>query len=310
MALLHLAARFGRACLVLGLVAGLALPGVAAALKPWLGELVAALLFLTAVRVGPRAALGGIGLLRRSLGMVVVLQLAAPLLALAVVTILGISGAGFAMAVVLVLAAPSITGSPNFAIMTGHDPAPAMRLLVLGTVLFPLTALPVLWGLPGVAGIGEVLGASQRLIVVILGAVGAGFFLRRVWLPDLGEVGRTRLDGLAAIFLGVVVVGLMAAIGPLARSDPGQLAGWLAGAFAVNWGLQIFTFGLLRRRTMPELVPVSIIAGNRNIALFLIALPEAVMDPLLVFIGCYQIPMYLTPVLLKRLYDQFSSRAG
>lgn len=310
MALLHLAARFGRACLVLGLVAGLALPGVAAALKPWLGELVAALLFLTAIRVGPRAALGGIGLLRRSLGMVVVLQLAAPLLALAVVTILGISGAGFAMAVVLVLAAPSITGSPNFAIMTGHDPAPAMRLLVLGTVLFPLTALAVLWGLPGIGGIGAVLGASQRLIVVILGAVGAGFFLRRVWLPDLGEVGRTRLDGLAAIFLGVVVVGLMAAIGPLARSDPGQLAGWLAGAFAVNWGLQIFTFGLLRRRTMPELVPVSIIAGNRNIALFLIALPEAVMVPFLVFIGCYQIPMYLTPVLLKRLYNQFSSRAG
>ena len=34
------------------------------------------------------------------------------------------------------------------------------------------------------------------------------------------------------------------------------------------------------------------------------------MVPFLVFIGCYQIPMYLTPVLLKRLYNQFSSRAG
>ncbi len=49
-------------------------------------------------------------------------------------------------------------------------------------------------------------------------------------------------------------------------------------------------------------VPVSIIAGNRNIALFLVALPTATTDPVLVFIGCYQIPMYLTPILLRRFY--------
>ncbi len=49
-------------------------------------------------------------------------------------------------------------------------------------------------------------------------------------------------------------------------------------------------------------VPVSVVAGNRNIALFLVALPAAVTDPVLVFIGCYQVPMYLTPVLLGRFY--------
>ena len=44
--------------------------------------------------------------------------------------------------------------------------------------------------------------------------------------------------------------------------------------------------------------------GNRWIvvALFLVALPQATTDPLLIFIGCYQIPMYLTPVLLGRFY--------
>ncbi len=51
-------------------------------------------------------------------------------------------------------------------------------------------------------------------------------------------------------------------------------------------------------------MPFSIIAGNRNIALFLIALPSEVTDPLLLFIGCYQIPMYLTPIILQQLYKQ------
>jgi hypothetical protein len=49
-------------------------------------------------------------------------------------------------------------------------------------------------------------------------------------------------------------------------------------------------------------VPYAIIAGNRNVALFLAALPAAQTEPLLLFIGCYQIPMYLTPLLFGRLY--------
>ena len=44
------------------------------------------------------------------------------------------------------------------------------------------------------------------------------------------------------------------------------------------------------------------IAGNRNIALYLVALPAATTDPLLIFIGCYQIPMYLTPIVMHRFY--------
>ena len=48
--------------------------------------------------------------------------------------------------------------------------------------------------------------------------------------------------------------------------------------------------------------PLAIVAGNRNIALFLTALPSTITDPLLLFIGCYQVPMFLTPIMLNRLY--------
>ena len=48
--LLHIVARNGRLCLVAGLLAGLALPGVAAALRPSLPALVAVLLFLLSLR--------------------------------------------------------------------------------------------------------------------------------------------------------------------------------------------------------------------------------------------------------------------
>ena len=48
--------------------------------------------------------------------------------------------------------------------------------------------------------------------------------------------------------------------------------------------------------------PLALAAGNRNIAIFLVALPPEVLAPLMIFIGCWQLPMYLTPMLLPRLY--------
>lgn len=48
----------------------------------------------------------------------------------------------------------------------------------------------------------------------------------------------------------------------------------------------------------------AIVAGNRNMGLFLAALPAAVMEPVLLYLGCYQISIYLTPLLMKPLYGE------
>ena len=39
-----------------------------------------------------------------------------------------------------------------------------------------------------------------------------------------------------------------------------------------------------------------------SVVVFLVALPPEVIAPLMIFIGCWQLPMYLTPILLPRLY--------
>lgn len=302
MALLRLLARRGRIVLVLGLVAGLASPAAAVALRPWIGELVALLLAITAFRVGPEAALGGLTKIRRGVAAVLALQVAAPLVALGLLAAAGLMETPFALASVLMLSAPSVTGSPNFATMVGADPAPAVRVLTLGSALFPITVLPILWLLPQLGGFSAALGASLTLIAVILGAVGAGFLARRLWRREIDAASVEALDGMSALVLAVVVVGLMAAIGPLLRTDPLTLLQWMAAVLALNFGLQIAAYTILRRARFTDAAPVAIIAGNRNIALFLIALAGPVTDPLLIFIGCYQIPMYLTPLLLGRLY--------
>ncbi len=264
--------------------------------------MVVLLLVVTGIRVGARAAIGSLAGIRQTLLGICALQLVLPLLALAMFSAAGLLSWPLALAVALMLSAPSVTGAPNFAIMVGQDPAPGMRLLILGTLLFPITTLPslILLDLTG-GGAVSAMFLAFGLLASILGAVGAGFAIRARF-PYLGDSQpRSVLDGLAAILLGVVVIGLMSAVGPLLRENPVSLALWVVIVLVINFALVIGTFFILRRSGAAMPVATAIYAGNRNIALFLIVLPEEAVAPLLIFIGCYQIPMYLTPFLLARL---------
>lgn len=296
MPLFLFAAKHARWCLVLGLLAGVTLPGLAAAIKPWLPTLVAALLLLSALRIGPKAALGNLTDIRRTATLLIIYQLALPLALLGLLLIFGFASSTMGLAIVLLLAAPSISGSPNFTALMGFDPAPPMRLLILGTAVFPITVMPVFWFTPGLGDPGIVVQATLRLILVILFAAGVGFAVRLLWQPSAEHI--RAIDGASALTLGVIVVGLMAAVAPALTSEPLSLAKWLALACAVNFGLQVLAFKAMRSPGE------AIVAGNRNIALYLVALPASIIDPLLIFIGCYQIPMYLTPMIMARLYRQ------
>jgi len=101
---------------------------------------------------------------------------------------------------------------------------------------------------------------------------------------------------------------LMSAIGESWRNSPLILLQTMVFAFAVNFGFQFIGSFFWGRAFGEEFdVPMSVISGNRNIALYLTALPVSVTEPLLAFIGCYQFPMYLTPLLLRRFYHRRKS---
>ncbi|MBX2824680.1 MAG: hypothetical protein KTR33_08115 [Gammaproteobacteria bacterium] len=302
--LLAFCARNARWVLVAGLLAGLALQSVADLFKPSIPWLIALLLFTASFRIGHHSALGALSKLRRHFEITLIMQLCLPLLLLLVVVAFGWTGV-YVTAMLLVAAAAPISGSPNLVIMLGHEPAAALRQLVVGTALLPLTALPVFLWLPELGELRAVMLACLRLLLVITMAAAAGFALRAWWKPDINDTEIQSVDGLSAILMAVVVVGLMSALGYALRHDPLSLVLMLVFVFVLNFGLQWVGSRVWRGRYGGEYaVPLSVISGNRNVALYLTALPASVTDELLLFVGCYQFPMYLTPMLLRRFYHQ------
>ncbi|KIN65528.1 Membrane protein [Sulfitobacter noctilucae] len=301
--ILWLASTHARSCLLIGLAAGLLLLSVAARFVPWLPHMVAILLTVTALRIGHRAAMGAVGDLRWGLGSVLALQMAVPLILLGVLSLAGWGDTPAALAIVLTSAAPAITGSVNLALLLHLDAGRMMQILVLGTAAFPLTVLPVLALLPQAGPAAQVIWAALNLLLIIVLATGLGFILRERLFPVPSEGQIKALDGLSVLAFSIIVVGLMAALTPALLRDPWAVAKWAVLAFAISYLLQMFTLLALRRSPLRAVAgPLAIGAGNRNIAIFLVALPGDVLAPLMVFIGCWQLPMYLTPMLLPRLY--------
>ena len=301
--ILWLASAHARLRLMAGLAAGLLLPSLARAMVPWLPHMVAALLTITALRIGHRAAMGAARDLRWGLAAVAVLQLAVPLVLLFVLSMFGLQNTPAALATVLASAAPAITGSVNLALILRLDGGRMMQILVLGTAAFPITILPILAALPQLGPASDVIFSAIKLLVVILISTAIGFCLR-AWIFPRPTDGQVRaLDGASILAFSFIVVGLMAALNPALRSDPWAVAKWAMLAFTISYALQALTLITLRRTALhPVAGPLAIGAGNRNIALFLVTLPAEVLAPLMVFIGCWQLPMYLTPILLPRLY--------
>lgn len=302
---LRLAASYGRYILVGSLIAGLASSTLNSLIKPHIDILIVMLLFAACLRVGPRQMIGAVKDIQAGLVFTVLLQVVIPLIIVAISEATGIRNE-LTFALVLFTAASALSGSPHLVTLLGFDPAPALRQVVISTALLPLTTMVVFMFLPQLGGASAIIQASLKLLAIISVSAIAAFFIRAKFLTSPSNRQLELIDGASTILMAIVVVGLMAAIQKEVQINPQNVLVTLLVACLANFGFQIIAaFALSKTQSSQYVVPIGVIAGNRNVALFLTALPPTTIEPLLLFIACYQIPMYLTPIIMKRFYRQF-----
>jgi BASS family bile acid:Na+ symporter len=106
----------------------------------------------------------------------------------------------------------------------------------------------------------------------------------------------------------VVLYGFGVMDGMLARllAEPTWVLGGLALAFAGNFGMNAATalaFAAAGRRLA---LAGGLLAGNRNMALYLAVLPAATDERILLFFALCQFPLFLSPFLLRPAYRRIT----
>jgi BASS family bile acid:Na+ symporter len=296
--------RQGTRAVAVSLLAGLALPWLAALMKPAFTPSVLVLLCLAFLRVDP-------GALRRRFarpGLVIAaaawMMVATPIACGLALSVLGLER-GLLVALLFQAAAPPVVASSALAALMGLDAALALAVLTACAVATPVTAAAFAALFLGSAMDLSPLALGLRLFAMLAGAAGLAALLRRAagqsWIERQSE----RIDGLSVIALFCFAVAVMDGVVAQTLARPQVVLGLLALAFATSLGLGLATAAVFWRAGRTAALTLALSAGLRNLGVMVAGAGGGVPALTWLYIAMVQFPVYLLPYLLKPLLGRF-----
>ncbi len=306
--ILALVGRHAPAVLAAGVFLGLAWPDLASALAPALVPSVFLLLALALLRLDWRevavfARRGG-----TSLALVAWLLLVSPVLMWLVVEALA-PPAALAAALVMMAGSSPIISAIAFAQLLRLDAALAVIAVVLSTVAVPVVLPPMALLLMGLEIEIGLAAFMARLLVLVGGAVAVAWAVRRIVGGDRIAAAGDGLDGATVVLLLVFAVAIMDGVTAAAIERPGQVALYVAAAFAANLGLQAAGAAAFSWLGRAEALTAGLATGNRNMAILLASLAGTDNFDIALFFAVGQLPIYILPMMLAPLYRRLTRTA-
>jgi BASS family bile acid:Na+ symporter len=300
--------RQGTRAVAISIFLGLAVPPLAALLKPFVPEAIFLLLCLAFLRVHPSHLRAYVVrprllLLGTAWVMVVIPALLTPLF---MAFALHERAPGLFLALLLQAAAPPIMAAPAFAALMGLDAALSLAILIASTVATPFTAPTFAELFAGTALTLSPLGLGLRLLLLLAGAAAVAGALR--WLAGNRwvEAQKDRIDGINVILLFVFAVAVMDGVVARFLADPLYVVGLIALIFGLTLFLVAATTLVFARLGLGRAFTLGLAAGQRNMGLMLAATGGAVPELTWLYFGLAQFPIYLLPALLRPLARRLS----
>jgi BASS family bile acid:Na+ symporter len=298
--------RQGTRAVALSLFAGLALPWLAAAMKPAFTPSVFVLLCLAFLRVEP-------GALRRRfarpaivLAAVAWMMVATPLACGPLLAALGLDR-GLLVALTFQVAAPPVVASSALAALMGLDAALALAVLAACAAATPATAAVFAALFLGGATDVSPIELGVRLFAMLGGAAGLAMLIRyaagQPWVERQSE----RIDGLSVIALFVFAVAVMDGVVAQAVDNPLLLLGLIALALTTSLVLGATTALVFWRAGRTVALTLALAAGLRNLGVMVAATGGRVPELTWLYIAMAQFPVYLLPHLLKTALARYDS---
>ncbi len=302
--------RQGTRAVALSVFAGLALPPLAALMKPGFTPSLFALLCLAFLRVDPGELRAHFARPRLVLAAAAWMMVATPLACGLALAAGGLDAApGLMVALIFQAMAPPVTSSPALAALMGLDAALALASFVACAAAAPATTALFAALFLGPATPISAPALGLRLLALLAGAAAAAALVRRLAGQTWIDRQRERIDGLSVIALFVFAVAVMDGVLAQALARPLAVLGLVVLAFASSLGLAVATAAVFARTGRTAALTLAVSAGLRNLGLMVAAAGGAVPDLTWLYVALMQFPVYLLPHLVKPLVARYG-KAG
>jgi predicted Na+-dependent transporter len=213
-----------------------------------------------------------------------------------------------AAGVVIFATGAAATSGAAFARLVGLDPELTLLATLATIFLVPLTGPPLAHLLAGVdLHIGVAAFMGRLALVVGLPLIASLALRRAVGAERLAPLGPA-LDGAVVwlvVFYGFAV---MDGMQDRLRAEPGWVLEAAIAAFVADFGLNALTTVAFLWMGWKSAASAGLMAGNRNMALYLAVLPAGADPRIALFFALVQIPLFLSPFALGPIYRGISKR--
>jgi len=298
---LDASARHGSPLLAIGVFGGVLVPPLAHAMAWFITPNVVLLVTLVLLRVDIAQAFFHLARPLKPAIITFVLLVASPLAAAGIVALLPLDP-GISAGVVIFATGATATSGAAFARLVGLDPELTLIATLASIFLVPLTGPPLAHLLAGFDLSISVAGFMTRLALVVGLPLALSLALRRGIGPRRLAPYGPAIDG-AVVWL-VVLYGFAVMDGLQAKllADPAWVLQATLAAFAADFGLNALTTLALAWMGLRPAAAAGLMAGNRNMALYLAVLPSSTDPRVALFFALCQIPLFLSPFLLGPIY--------
>ena len=298
--------RQGTRALAASIFLGLALPQLAAYVKPFLGETVFVLLLFSYLRTDPAAFSRYLRSPRLTLLVSLWIMVAIPLLFGAIYAGAGLRESMPALYTIMIMqiAITPITSSAAFAALMGLDVAFSLAALIVSNALSPLTTVAFSYLFLGTSAFSP-LELGVKLFLFFGGAAAVAYGIRRIAGQERIEREGDIIDGLNVLAMFAFAVAAMEAVPRNVMADPLfalELLGLIVLVSCALIGLSVLVF---LRSGLDRGLAIGLLAGFRNVGLVMATLGSTLPDMAWFYFAMSQFPIYIVPALLKPLAKRF-----
>jgi BASS family bile acid:Na+ symporter len=293
--------RYAVPAYALSVILGLALPQLAAMLRP----MIPFAIFVFVVLSFARANLPGLRLVASRpgrLGLALFLSTIVPPLVSAAVLIAfpGLDPA-IRLALALMAAAPPLMASPVFTAILGFENSLSLCLLVLGMIIAPLTS-PFLASLLAGAEVPiSPFDLAWKLAIFIGGGMLIGLTLRRFAGIERLTAIRNELDGISVVLFFLFAIAAMDGVIDATLREPLTVLAILAASCALSGLSFAVAYALGRGFDFNERFSLALSVGFRNMGLLIAPILWIVPQKTFLYFALAQIPIYFAPMMLRAI---------
>ncbi|BAT60072.1 hypothetical protein GJW-30_1_02607 [Variibacter gotjawalensis] len=302
--------RQGTRAIAASVFLGLALPQLAALMKPLLPSSIFVLLVLAFLRVNPSALRDYLTRPALVIAAAVWIMVIAPALYGFFLIGIGVKDAMPALFLALMFQASAapIMSAPAFAALLGLDAALSLAAMIACIVLTPLLPPLYLYLFADAALAIHPGWLALKLFLLLAGSAGLAAIIRRVMTTEWVAAQGQRIDGINVITLTVFAIAIMDGVTAAAIKQPLLVLGFLALAFAFAFSSMLSTLLVFRFAGKEKSWALGWSAANRNMGIMIAAMGTSLPDTTWLYMGLAQFPIYLFPLMIQPLIRRVMAR--